>query len=59
MEKRTITEKTIEMFHQHLLNEEKSTNTVEKYIRDVKAFMCFSDGAEIIRELVIEYHSGQ
>lgn len=55
MERRVLSEKIIEMFHQHLLNEEKSANTVEKYIRDAKAFMCFSDGAEITKELVIGY----
>lgn len=55
MEGRVLSERIIEMFHQHLLNEEKSANTVEKYIRDAKAFMGFADGAEITKELVIGY----
>ena len=55
MEGRIISKEKIERFYQHLLNEEKSANTVEKYIRDVKAFMCFADGAEITKELVIGY----
>ena len=55
MEGRIISNETIEKFYQHLLNEEKSANTVEKYIRDVKAFMGFANGAEITKELVISY----
>ena len=35
--------------------EERSTATVEKYIRDVKAFSAFVNGAEITKEVVIEY----
>ena len=55
MEGRVLTKGTIERFYQHLLNEERSKNTVEKYIRDVKTFMVFSDGTEITKELVIGY----
>ncbi len=55
MEVRIVSENTIERFYQHLLNEEKSANTVEKYIRDTKAFMLFSGDAEITKELVIGY----
>lgn len=55
MEGRVLSERIIEMFHQHLLNEEKSANTVEKYIRDAKAFMLFAGDAEITKDLVIGY----
>ena len=55
MEGRIISKETIERFYQHLLNEEKSANTVEKYIRDVKAFMLFVADSEITKELVIGY----
>ena len=55
MEERVITEETIERFHTQLLLEEKSTATVEKYIRDAKAFMLFADGAAITKEMVIGY----
>ena len=55
MEARIITEETIERFHAHLLFEEKSAATVEKYIRDAKAFMLFTDGAAITKEMVIGY----
>ena len=55
MEGRIISKETMERFYQHLLNEEKSANTLEKYIRDAKAFMIFAAGAEITKELVIGY----
>lgn len=55
METRVITNETIEQFRAHLLFEEKSAATVEKYIRDVKAFMRFADGAVVTKELVIGY----
>ena len=55
MKTRMITKETIERFYQFLLNEEKSANTVDKYIRDVKAFMCFVEGEKITKELVIKY----
>ena len=55
MEGKVISKETIERFYQHLLNEEKSANTVEKYIRDVKAFMRYAGSEEITKELVIAY----
>lgn len=35
--------------------EEKSENTIEKYLRDVRAFMAFADGEAIQKEIVIAY----
>ncbi|MCR5150030.1 MAG: site-specific integrase [Clostridiales bacterium] len=55
METRVLTKETFEKFYQHLLNEERSKNTVEKYMRDIKAFMKFADGAEITKETVIKF----
>ena len=55
MEGRFISKETIKRFYQHLIIEEKSANTVEKYIRDTKAFTRFANGAEITKELVISY----
>jgi len=55
MAKDTFSAEMIPKFHQHLLNEEKSSATVEKYIRDVKAFLRFADGAEIGKDTVIAY----
>lgn len=44
----------IERFKQHLISEEKSENTVLKYIRDVMGFVAFT-GGEITKETVIAY----
>lgn len=55
MKGRMITAKTIEAFKKYLILEEKSTATVEKYIRDIRAFTTFIRGAEITKETVISY----
>ena len=55
MEKRVLDQDVITAFHRHLTSEEKSDNTIEKYMRDVRAFMRFADGTEITKELVISY----
>ena len=55
MEERIITTKIIEKFKNHLILEERSRATIEKYIRDVKAFTVFVNGAEISKEIVISY----
>lgn len=39
MEGRVITAKMIAEFKEHLILEERSVATIQKYIRDVKAFM--------------------
>ena len=49
-----LTSKEIEKFEKHLRDEEKSGNTVEKYIRDVTAFSAFCDGT-ITKDTVIAY----
>ena len=55
MKKRNITEKMIETFSQYLVAEEKSTATIEKYIRDVKAFMLYANNIEIKKEIALSY----
>ena len=42
-------------FYQYLIEEEKSTATVKKYIRDVGAFLRFADGKKVNKTLVLEY----
>lgn len=49
-----LTSKKIERFRNYLREEEKSENTLEKYIRDVTAFSEFHDGA-ITKDTVIAY----
>ncbi len=55
MEERIITADTITAFHNQLKEEEKASATVEKYLRDIKAFARFADGAGITKETVIAY----
>lgn len=50
-----ITEKEIRNFKIHLINEEKSEATVEKYLRDVKAFKKWLNCELLSKERVIEY----
>ena len=47
-----LTNKEIEKFRNYLREEEKSENTMEKYIRDVTAFSAFCDGM-ITKDTVI------
>lgn len=55
MKGRIITESLILKFKTYLQNEEKSTNTIEKYIRDVKAFADYTNSIDITKEMVIAY----
>ena len=55
MGKILITSDMIESFCVYLKSEEKSSNTMSKYLRDTKAFAKFIDGREVSKELVIEY----
>ena len=55
MKGRFLTQEIISDFKGHLILEERSTATVEKYIRDVKTFSAFVNGAEVTKEVVIEY----
>lgn len=54
---RKITEKTISDFKEYLLVEEKSEATIDKYIRDIKAFCAFIKGREFDKKDVLEYKS--
>lgn len=55
MEGRFLATESLDQFKQHLISEEKSTNTIEKYMRDVQAFAAFLDNREVTRELAITY----
>lgn len=52
---RILTQKNIEQFYTWLKTEEKSRNTIEKYIRDVTVFLSSLAGAEVTKETVIAY----
>lgn len=55
MEKSGITREALEKFGKHLKSEEKSRATVEKYLRDVRAFAKYTAGKEFTKETVIAY----
>ena len=55
MKGRIISESIILKFKTYLQNEEKSTNTIEKYIRDVKAFADYTNSIDLTKETVIAY----
>ena len=55
MKGRFITAKTIAEFKEHLILEERSEITVEKYIRDVKAFTAYTQNTSVTKETVIAY----
>ena len=55
MKGRIITAKTIAEFKEHLILEERSEITVEKYIRDVKAFTAYTQNTAVSKETVIAY----
>lgn len=57
MKGRILTEKIIGDFSCCLKSEEKSENTLEKYLRDVRAFTEYLGGAEVTKEAVIAYKS--
>ena len=54
---RILTQNKISDFYKWLQSEEKSENTIEKYIRDATAFMAYLGGGVITKETVIAYKS--
>ena len=50
-----VTSKALFDFKNYLTSEEKSPATVEKYLRDTKAFVLFADGSEPTKETVMAY----
>ena len=55
MKGRIITAKTIAEFKEHLILEERSEITIEKYIRDVKVFTAYTQNTVVTKETVIAY----
>ncbi len=52
---RVITAKMISGFKEHLISKERSAATIQKYIRDVKAFIAYADSRAVTKESVIAY----
>lgn len=55
MAERIINKQHIVAFSQYLKGEEKSKNTIEKYLRDVDTFLAFAGDDEITKETVVAY----
>jgi len=55
MEERKITQTQIQSFHKYLIREEKSVATVEKYLRDARAFFSYAGDTMINKEVVMAY----
>lgn len=55
MERRIIIEKMIDEFKAHLTLEERSIATIQKYIRDLRAFTVYTQNHYITKETVIAY----
>lgn len=55
MNERKTIEKQIYKYSIYLKNDEKSKNTIEKYIRDIRAFFKFIDNSSLVKKSVIEY----
>lgn len=52
---RIITGSMIGVFESYLRSDEKSDNTIEKYLRDVRAFTVFTEAREISKAVVMEF----
>ena len=52
---RIITNELVERFEMHLYEEEKSGNTIEKYMRDIRFFREWLCGNELDKPAVLEY----
>ena len=55
MEERVIAQEQVRAFEAHLLREEKSGATIEKYLRDVRAFRDYIQDQSVTRERLIAY----
>ncbi len=58
MRSRHITIKRFERYKDHLLQEERSPATVEKYLRDVKEFVRWLDGGPVSKQSAVAWKSG-
>lgn len=55
MAERKLSLKHLNAFREYLIREEKSTATVEKYLRDAGAFFAYSAGQNITKEHTVAY----
>lgn len=55
MDNRFLTQETLDGFNRHLIEEERSSATIEKYNRDIRKLIVFLAGRAVTKELVIAY----
>lgn len=55
MSNKSLSEKSLSDFKKHLIQEEKSSITIEKYMHDVKDFYIFVNNRVLTKDVVIEY----
>ncbi|MCR4656049.1 MAG: tyrosine-type recombinase/integrase [Lachnospiraceae bacterium] len=55
MKKRFITQEDLKSYKLFLKSGEMSRATIEKYVRDVKKLVAFSDGRELSKELMVDF----
>lgn len=55
MNQRILSDNHIEQYKQHLITNEKVAHTVEKYVRDVRAFAAFLDGRAVTKDLAVAF----
>ncbi|MBR2038156.1 MAG: tyrosine-type recombinase/integrase [Lachnospiraceae bacterium] len=55
MTDKILSEEHLNAFQEYLQREEKSAATVEKYLRDVRAFVAFAEGRSITKEVTIAF----
>ena len=51
----SVTQAHLTAFKEYLLREEKSAATVEKYLRDARVFVLYSEGKPLSKELAVAY----
>lgn len=57
MKGRILRNKAVEDFEKFLYKEEKSENTIQKYLHDVRSFMIFADDNELTKKKVFAKYS--
>ena len=55
MDELIIPKEKIDEFRNYLRLEEKSENTIEKYMRDIKAFWQYAETQTVTKELAIKF----
>ncbi|MGN0179975.1 MAG: phage integrase SAM-like domain-containing protein, partial [Monoglobaceae bacterium] len=52
---KNLTHKIVKEFERYLYEEEKSDNTIEKYMRDIRYFRGWLGGRELNKTAVLDY----